>query len=50
MSNPAGIFQVDHLLATKIKNSGLEEYVNVEVKIRDTKEEFKMVDELLKKV
>lgn len=31
MSNPAGIFQVDNLLATKIRDSGLEGYVSVEV-------------------
>jgi metal-dependent HD superfamily phosphatase/phosphodiesterase len=31
MSNPAGIFQVDNLLATKIRGSGLEEYISVEV-------------------
>jgi metal-dependent HD superfamily phosphatase/phosphodiesterase len=31
MSNPAGIFQVDNLLATKIRGSGLEGYVSVEV-------------------
>lgn len=31
MSNPAGIFQVDNLLATKIRGSGLEGYISVEV-------------------
>jgi metal-dependent HD superfamily phosphatase/phosphodiesterase len=31
MSNPAGIFQVDNLLATKIRDSGMEGYVSVEV-------------------
>ena len=31
MANPAGIFQVDNLLATKIRGSGLEEYISVEV-------------------
>jgi metal-dependent HD superfamily phosphatase/phosphodiesterase len=31
MSNPAGIFQVDNLLATKIRDSGLEGYVSIEV-------------------
>jgi metal-dependent HD superfamily phosphatase/phosphodiesterase len=31
MSNPAGIFQVDNLLATKIRDSGLEGFVSIEV-------------------
>jgi metal-dependent HD superfamily phosphatase/phosphodiesterase len=31
MSNPAGIFQVDNLLATKIRGSGLDGYISVEV-------------------
>jgi metal-dependent HD superfamily phosphatase/phosphodiesterase len=31
MTNPAGIFQVDNLLATKIRGSGLEGYIGVEV-------------------
>jgi len=30
MSNPAGIYQVDNLLATKIRNSGLEGYIHIE--------------------
>jgi len=37
MSNPAGIFQVDSLLGTKIKDSGLEEYIQVEAIIGDEK-------------
>ncbi|MBS7619459.1 HD domain-containing protein [Candidatus Bathyarchaeota archaeon] len=35
MSNPAGIFQVDSLLGTKIKDSGLEDYIRVEAIIGD---------------
>lgn len=35
MSNPAGIFQVDNLLGTKIKDSGLEKYIQVEAVIED---------------
>lgn len=31
MTNPAGIFQVDNLLATKIRGSGLDGYISVEV-------------------
>jgi metal-dependent HD superfamily phosphatase/phosphodiesterase len=31
MDNPAGVFQVDNLLGAKIKGSGLEEYIQVEV-------------------
>jgi metal-dependent HD superfamily phosphatase/phosphodiesterase len=35
MSNPAGIFQVDNLLWTKIKGSGIEQYVHVEAVIKE---------------
>jgi metal-dependent HD superfamily phosphatase/phosphodiesterase len=35
MSNPAGIFQVDNLLWSKIKGSGIENYVHVEAVIKD---------------
>ena len=35
MSNPAGIFQVDNLLWTKIKGSGIERYVHVEAVIKE---------------
>ena len=35
MSNPAGIFQVDNLLWTKIEGSGLEGYVRVEAVIKE---------------
>jgi metal-dependent HD superfamily phosphatase/phosphodiesterase len=31
MDNPAGVFQVDNLLGAKIKGSGLENYIKVEV-------------------
>ena len=31
MENPAGVFQVDNLLGAKIKGSGLENYIQVEV-------------------
>lgn len=31
MANPAGIFQVDNLFANKIRDSGLERYIDVEV-------------------
>jgi metal-dependent HD superfamily phosphatase/phosphodiesterase len=40
MMNPAGIFQVDNLLATKIRGSGLEEYIGVEVIVGGGKERF----------
>jgi metal-dependent HD superfamily phosphatase/phosphodiesterase len=33
MNNSAGVFQVDELLATKMRGSGLEEYVEVVAKI-----------------
>jgi uncharacterized protein len=33
MSNSAGIFQVDELLATKLRGSGLEEHVEVVARI-----------------
>lgn len=40
MSNPAGIFQIDGLLKEKIKNSGIEEMLEVEVRLlKDGKEE-----------
>jgi metal-dependent HD superfamily phosphatase/phosphodiesterase len=35
MSNPAGIFQVDNLLWTKIKGSGIEQFVHVEAVIKE---------------
>ena len=35
MSNPAGIYQVDNLLWTKIKGSGIESYVHVEAVIKE---------------
>jgi metal-dependent HD superfamily phosphatase/phosphodiesterase len=38
MSNPAGIFQVDNLLWTKIKGSGIENHVHVEAVIKDGEE------------
>ena len=39
MSNSAGIFQVDELLATKLRGSGLEEYVEVVARIEAEHEE-----------
>ena len=33
MNNSAGIFQVDELLATKLRGSGLEEHVEVVARI-----------------
>ena len=33
MSNSAGIFQVDELLATKLRGSGLEEHIEVIARI-----------------
>ena len=40
MSNPAGIFQVDNLFTNKIRDSGLEKYIDVEVIIGKGKERF----------
>ena len=40
MSNPAGIFQVDNLFANKIKDSGLEKYIDIEVIVGEGKERF----------
>ena len=40
MSNPAGIFQVDNLFAHKIRDSGLEGYIDVEVIVGEGKERF----------
>jgi hypothetical protein len=39
MSNSAGIFQVDELLATKLRGSGLEEYIEVVARIEAEHEE-----------
>jgi metal-dependent HD superfamily phosphatase/phosphodiesterase len=39
MSNSAGIFQVDELLATKLRGSGLEEYIEVVARIEAEQEE-----------
>lgn len=49
MSNPAGIFQVDNLLANKIKGSGLEGYISVEVIVAGG-ERFTMDDSKIKLV
>lgn len=38
MSNPAGIFQVDDLLWTKIRGSGIERYTSVEAVIKEGEE------------
>jgi hypothetical protein len=38
MNNSAGIFQVDELLATKLRGSGLEEYVEVVAEIESEHE------------
>ena len=39
MSNSAGIFQVDELLATKLRGSGLEEHIEVVARIEAEHEE-----------
>ena len=39
MSNSAGIFQVDELLATKLRGSGLEQYIEVVARIEAEQEE-----------
>jgi metal-dependent HD superfamily phosphatase/phosphodiesterase len=39
MSNSAGIFQVDELLATKLRGSGLEEHIEVVARIESEHEE-----------
>ena len=39
MSNSAGIFQVDELLATKLRGSGIEEYVEVIARVEAEHEE-----------
>ena len=42
MSNSAGIFQVDELLATKLRGSGLEEHIEVIARI-DAEHERRLV-------
>jgi uncharacterized protein len=42
MSNSAGIFQVDELLATKLRGSGLEEYIEVTARI-DSEHEQRLI-------
>jgi metal-dependent HD superfamily phosphatase/phosphodiesterase len=39
MSNSAGIFQVDELLATKLRGSGIEPYVEVIARVDAEHEE-----------
>jgi metal-dependent HD superfamily phosphatase/phosphodiesterase len=39
MSNSAGIFQVDELLATKLRGSGLEDHIEVVARIEAEHEE-----------
>jgi metal-dependent HD superfamily phosphatase/phosphodiesterase len=38
MVNPAGVFQVDNLLAEKTRGSGLEKYLQIKVFIQDRKD------------
>ena len=38
MVNPAGVFQVDNLLAEKIKGSGIEKYLQVKIYLQDREE------------
>ncbi len=42
MSNSAGIFQVDELLATKLRGSGLEEHIEVVARI-DAEHEQRLI-------
>ena len=42
MNNSAGVFQVDELLATKMRGSGLEEHVEVVARI-DAEHEKRLV-------
>ena len=42
MNNSAGIFQVDELLATKLRGSGLEDHVEVTARI-DAEHEKRLV-------
>ena len=42
MNNSAGLFQVDELLATKLRGSGLEEHVEVVARI-DAEHEKRLV-------
>jgi metal-dependent HD superfamily phosphatase/phosphodiesterase len=44
MDNPAGIFQVDNLLGAKVKGSGLEEYIRVEMVIGEEGEQRIVAD------
>jgi metal-dependent HD superfamily phosphatase/phosphodiesterase len=39
MSNSAGIFQVDELLATKLRGSGIEQHVEVIASVEAEQEE-----------
>ncbi len=48
MSNPSGIFQVDNLLGTKIRGSGLEDYIDVEIIVGDGEERFILDDSKLR--
>ena len=43
MSNSAGIFQVDELLATKLRGSGLEEHIEVIARI-DAEHEQRLIE------
>jgi len=42
MSNPAGIFRVDNLLGAKIRGSGLEEHIQVEVLMKEGNKQNKI--------
>lgn len=46
MNNSAGIFQVDDLLGSKIKGSGIEKYIEVRAHV-DTDNEKKLLDEFI---
>ena len=39
MNNSAGLFQIDELLKAKLRNSGLEEYVEVVASIESESEQ-----------
>lgn len=46
MNNSAGIFQIDDLLKSKLKGSGIEEYIKVVASIKEEHEK-KLIDEVI---
>ncbi|MCX7996595.1 MAG: HD domain-containing protein [Patescibacteria group bacterium] len=50
MNNSSGIFQVDELLKKKLKNSGIEQYIEVKAYIKDEREKLLLKEFVLEHI